>query len=147
MLELDAYKLEKQGDPQDASLGADDNASFSPIDWFGANQFTEEEAKTLSEIIEAFNSRHGAEFSEEDYIRFEAVNQDILDDDTWAEMLLNNDPRDVQPRFEAEFIRRTIQAFHRDGAMQNAFMQDQEARDMLMQLMFRRAVRGAERAA
>ncbi|WP_412550730.1 type I restriction endonuclease subunit R [Shimia sp. MIT910701] len=147
MLELDAYKLEKQGDPQDASLGADDNASLSPIDRFGANPFTEEEAKTLSEIIEAFNSRHGTEFSEEDYIRFEAVNQDILDDEAWAEMLRNNDPRDVQPRFEAEFVRRTIQAFQRDGAMRNAFMQDQEARDMLMQLMFRRAVRGAGQAA
>lgn len=147
MLELDAYKLEKQGDPQDASLDADDNASLSPIDRFGANPFTEEEAKTLSEIIEAFNSRHGTEFSEEDYIRFEAVNQDILDDEAWAEMLRNNDPRDVQPRFEAEFVRRTIQAFQRDGAMRNAFMQDQEARDMLMQLMFRRAVRGAGQAA
>lgn len=147
MLELDAYKLEKQGDPQDASLGADDNAALSPIDRFGANPFTEEEAKTLSEIIDAFNSRHGTEFSEEDYIRFEAVNQDILDDEAWAEMLRNNDPRDVQPRFEAEFVRRTIQAFQRDGAMRNAFMQDQEARDMLMQLMFRRAVRGAESAA
>ena len=147
MLELDAYRLEKQGDPQDASLGADDSVSLNPIDRFGANPFTEEEAKTLSEIIEAFNSRHGTEFSEEDYIRFEAVNQDILDDDAWAEMLRNNDPRDVQPRFEAEFVRRTIQAFQRDGAMRNAFMQDQEARDMLMQLMFQRAVRGAGRAA
>lgn len=97
MLELDAYKLEKQGDPQDASLGADDNTPLSPIDRFGANPFTEEEAKTLSEIIEAFNSRHGTEFSEEDYIRFEAVNQDILDDDAWSEMLRNNDPRDVHP--------------------------------------------------
>lgn len=147
MLELDAYKLQKEGDPQDASLGAEDHAPLSPIDRFGANPFTEEEAKTLSEIIEAFNSRHGTEFSEEDYIRFEAVNQDILDDDAWAEMLRNNDPRDVQPRFEAEFVRRTIQAFQRDGAMRNAFMQDQEARNMLMQLMFRRAVRGAGRAA
>jgi type I restriction enzyme R subunit len=122
-------------------------SGLSPIDRFGANPCAEEEAKTLSEIIEALNSRHGTEFSDEDYIRFEAVNQDILDDDAWAEMLRNNDPRDVQPRFEAEFVRRTIQAFHRDGAMRNALMQDQEAHDMLMQLMFRRAVRGVSKAA
>ena len=59
-------------------------------------------------------------------------------------MLRNNDPRDVRPRFDAEFVRR---AFQRDNAMRNAFMQDQEARDMLMGLIFQRAVRGAGRAA
>ncbi len=41
-------------------------------------------------------------------------------------------------------MRRTIQAFQRDNAMPNAFMQDKEARDMLMTLMFQRAVRGAQ---
>ncbi|GGC22210.1 hypothetical protein GCM10011363_43470 [Marivita lacus] len=147
MLDMAAYRLEKQGDPQDASLTAEDNQALSPIDRFGANPYTEEESKTLTEIIESFNARHGTEFSEDDYIRFEAVNNDILDDDVWAEMLRNNDPRDVRPRFDAEFMRRTIQAFQRDNAMRNAFMQDKEARDMLMGLMFQRAVRGAGRAA
>jgi hypothetical protein len=42
--------------------------------------------------------------------------------------------------------RRTIQAFQRDKAMRNASMQEQEARDMLMELMLQRAVRGAGRA-
>lgn len=147
MLEMAAYRLDKQGDPQDASLTAEDNQALSPIDRFGANSYTEEESKTLTEIIESFNARHGMEFSKDDYIRFEAVNNDILDDDVWAEMLRNNDPRDVRPRFDAEFMRRTIQAFQRDNAMRNAFMQDKEARDMLMGLMFQRAVRGAGRAA
>jgi len=147
MLDMAAYRLQKDGDPQNASLGKDDNAPLSPIDRFGANPYTEEESKTLTEIIAAFNARHGTEFSEEDYIRFEAVNEDILGDDAWAEMLRNNDPRDVRPRYDAEFMRRSISAFKRDGAMRNAFMQDQEARDMLMALMFKRAVRGAGRAA
>lgn len=147
MLELEAYRLQKEGGPQDASLGKEDNAPLSPIDRFGANPYTEEEAKTLSEIIGAFNARHGTEFTEEDYIRFEAVNEDILGDETWAEMLRNNDPRDVRPRFDAEFMRRSIRAFQRDNAMRNAFMQDEEARNMLMGLMFQRAVRGAGRAA
>lgn len=147
MLDMAAYRLEKQGEPQDASLDSEDNQALSPIDRFGANPYTEEESKTLTEIIESFNARHGTEFSEEDYLRFEAVNNDILEDDVWAEMLRNNDPRDVRPRFDAEFMRRTIQAFQRDNAMRNAFMQDKEARDMLMGLMFQRAVRGAGRAA
>jgi type I restriction enzyme R subunit len=147
MLDMAAYRLQKDGDPQNASLGKDDNAPLSPIDRFGANPYTEEESKTLTEIITAFNARHGTEFSEEDYIRFEAVNEDILGNDVWAEMLRNNDPRDVRPRYDAEFMRRSISAFKRDGAMRNAFMQDKEARDMLMALMFKRAVRGAGRAA
>ena len=66
MLELKAYRLEREGDPTDASLGRDDNVSLSPVDRFGANTFTEEEFKTLAEIIEAFNSRHGTNFTEDD---------------------------------------------------------------------------------
>lgn len=147
MLDMAAYRLQRDGGPQDASLEADDTLALTPIDRFGANPYTEEESKTLTEIITAFNARHGTEFSEEDYIRFEAVNEDILGDDTWADMLRNNDPRDVRLRYDAEFMRRAISAFKRDGAMRNAFMQDQEARDMLMGLMFKRAVRGAGRAA
>ena len=147
MLDMAAYRLEKQGEAQDASLAKDDTKALTPIDRFGANPYSEEETKALTEIIQAFNARHGTEFSEEDYIRFEAVNADILGDEDWAEMLRNNDPHDVRPRYDAEFMRRTISAFKRDGAMRNAFMQDQEARDMLMALMFKRAVRGAGRAA
>lgn len=143
MLDLDAYRLEPDGEPQDASLDADTEGALSPIDRFGANPFTEEEARTLSEIIESFNARHGTEFTEEDYIRFEAVNDDIVDDEEWAALLANNLPGDVQPRYDAEFMRRTIQSFQRDNAMRNAFLQDAEARKMLLDLMFRRAVRRA----
>ena len=147
MLDMRAYKLKADGEPKNASLGADDTAALTPIDRFGANPFTEEEARTLTEIIQAFNARHGTEFSEEDYIRFEGVNNDILEDEEWLEMLRNNSPDDVRPRYDAEFMRRTIRAFQRDNAMRNAFLQDPEARGMLMALMFQRAVRGAGKAA
>nr|WP_321981834.1 type I restriction endonuclease [uncultured Cohaesibacter sp.] len=146
MLDLKAYVIKEEGSVTDARLAKDDGGALSPIDRFGANPYTEEEQKTLSEIISSFNSRHGTEFSEEDYLRFEAVNADILEDDIWVEMLSRNDPRDVRPRFDTEFMRRAIQAFQRDNAMRNAFMQDQEARNMLMGLMFQRAVRSAGRA-
>jgi type I restriction enzyme R subunit len=143
MLDMAAYVIKRGDEATDASLSKDDAKALSPIDRFGANPYTEEEQKTLSEIIASFNARHGTEFSAEDYLRFEAVNTDILEDDVWVEMLRNNDPRDVRPRFDAEFMRRAIQAFQRDNAMRNAFMQDQEARNMLMGLMFQRAVRSA----
>ncbi|MEP3667306.1 MAG: type I restriction endonuclease [Roseibium sp.] len=142
MLEMSAYRIEAQ-DVQDARLEPDANIALTPIDRFGANPFTEDEQKALSEIIGAFNTRYGTNFTEDDYIRFEAVNEDIVGDEDWAEMLRNNPPQDVRTRYDAEFMRRAIQAFQRDNAMRNAFMQDKEARDMLMSLMFQRAVRGA----
>lgn len=147
MLDLTAYRLEGQGPPTNASLEDDDSAPLSPIDRFGANPLTEEEQATLSQIIDAFNQRHGTNFTEDDYVRFEAVNEAILGDEAWTEMLRNNPAQDVRPHFDAEFMRRAIQAFQRDNAMRNAFMQDKEARDMLMSLMFQRAVRGANEAA
>ncbi|WP_299651191.1 type I restriction endonuclease [uncultured Jannaschia sp.] len=147
MLDLEAYRIEAHGESQDASLGAGDAAPLSPIDRFGANPFTEEEARALSEIIDSFNARHGTNFTEQDYVRFEAVNDDIVGDDAWGEMLRNNAPNDVRPRFDAEFMRRAIQAFQRDNEMRNAFLTDAEARRMLMDLMFRRALRQANEAA
>ncbi|ULB11822.1 DEAD/DEAH box helicase family protein [Cereibacter azotoformans] len=146
MLELQAFRL-SEGDEIDASLAATETKPLSPIDRFGANPFTEEERRTLSEIIKAFNDRHATNFTEEDYIRFEAVNEAILDDEAWAEMLRNNPPEVVRPRFGEEFMRRAILAFQRDRQMQSAFLQDREGREMIMGLMFGRAVRGARRSA
>ncbi|WP_176556242.1 hypothetical protein [Rubellimicrobium rubrum] len=62
-------------------------------------------------------------------------------------MLRNSDPDVVRPRFDAEFMRRAVQAFQRDRAMQGAFLQDREAREMLMRLMFGRAIRAANQPA
>jgi type I restriction enzyme, R subunit len=147
MLTLRAYRLQEVEGNTDATLPSDTAVALKPIDRFGANPFTEEDHAALSEIIEAFNARHGTNFTDEDYIRFEAVNEAILGDDAWGEMLRNNAPRDVRPHYDAEFMRRVIQAFQRDNAMRNAFLQDQDARERLMALMFERAVRGAGRAA
>lgn len=146
MLDLAAYRLERD-DPVDASLPAEAGTPLAPIDRFGANPFTEEETQALSEIIAAFNDRHGTDFSEEDYVRFEAARADIVADEDWAARLRNNAPGDVRPHFDAEFMRRAIQAFQRDNEMRNAFLTDEEARRMLMDLMFRRAVREARDAA
>lgn len=50
MLELQAFRL-SEGEVVDASLEATEAKPLSPIDRFGANPFTEEERRTLSEII------------------------------------------------------------------------------------------------
>jgi type I restriction enzyme R subunit len=55
----------------------------------------------------------------------------------------NNNLREVRPRFDDEFMPRSIQAFYHDNEMLNDFMQDQDARDMRKGQMFPRLVHGA----
>ena len=68
----------KQGS---ASLSPGDTDPLKAINEFGAKPYTEDEKRELSEIVEAFNERHGTEFTEADMIRFEQVNREILNED------------------------------------------------------------------
>src|SRR5690606_17390299 len=90
MLRLHAFRVE-QKEAGNASLAPGERTPLQPIREFGAKPYTEDERRSLSEIIEAFNQRHGTEFTEEDFLRFEQVNQEILDGDM-TEMLRNNPP-------------------------------------------------------
>ena len=87
MLRLQAFKVE-QKEAGSASLSAGDAEALKAISEFGAKPYTEDEKKELSEILEAFNERHGTDFTEADMIRFEQVNREILDEDM-SEMLRN----------------------------------------------------------
>ena len=77
MLRLQAFKVE-QNQEGSAALSAGDTDPLKAIKEFGAKPYTEDEKKELSEIVKAFNDRHGTEFTESDMIRFEQVNQEIL---------------------------------------------------------------------
>lgn len=56
-----------------ASLSPGDSDPLQAIREFGAKPYTEDEKKELSEIVKAFNDRHGTDFTEADMIRFEQV--------------------------------------------------------------------------
>ena len=106
MLRLQAFKVE-QKEQGNASLSPGDRATLKAISEFGAKPYTEDEKKELSEIVKAFNDRHGTTFTEDDMIRFEQVNREIVDDDM-AEMLRNNPPDVVYaafatPSFKAQY--------------------------------------------
>ena len=90
MLRLQAFRVEQKEEGA-ASLGPGDTETLTPISEFAAKPYTEEEERSLSEIIKAFNDRHGTAFTREDFIRFERVNREIMDDDL-TEMLRNNPP-------------------------------------------------------
>jgi type I restriction enzyme R subunit len=85
MLRLQAFRVE-QKEQGSASLSPGDRTALKPISEFGARPYTEDEERSLSEIIKAFNERHGTQFTREDFVRFEQVNRTIIDEDM-AEML------------------------------------------------------------
>lgn len=141
MLTLSAFKLQK-AEEGSASLTPGQEATLAPITEFGANPYTEEEERSLSEIIESFNERHGTQFSRDDFLRFERVTREIMDDDM-AEMIRNNPADVVYNTFSRAFFQEMIKQFQKDNEMRNIVMTDKDARDQATRHFFKRAQRQA----
>ena len=141
MLRLQAFKVESK-EQGSASLSPGDTEALAAISEFGAKPYTEDEKKELSEIVKAFNDRHGTQFSEADMVRFEQVNREIMDNDL-SEMLRNNPPDVVYSAFAQAFFKGAIQMFQRDNEMRNIVLSDPEARDKATRHFFNRALREA----
>jgi len=141
MLELSAFRLTKEEEGS-ASLAAGDTAVLAPITEFGANAYTEEEEKSLSEIIQSFNERHGTQFSREDFLRFERVTHDIMDEDM-TEMVRNNPADVVYNAFSQAFFQGMVKMFQQDNEMRNIVMTDKDAREQATRHFFKRAQRQA----
>lgn len=139
MLRLQAFRVE-QKEAGRASLAPGERTELKPISEFAAKPYTEEEERSLSEIILAFNQRHGTEFSREDFIRFEQVNHEILDEDM-TEMLRNNPPDVVFSAFSQAFFQGAIRLFQRDNEMKNIVLSDSQAREQATRHFFNRALR------
>jgi type I restriction enzyme R subunit len=139
MLRLQAFRVEPK-EQGSASLSAGDRTSLKPISEFGAKPYTEDEERSLSAIIRAFNERHGTQFTREDFVRFEQVNQKIVDHDM-AEMLRNNPPDVVYAAFSQAFFKGAIDLFQRDNEMKNIVLTDGQVRDQAIRHFFNRALR------
>lgn len=123
-----------------AALSPGDSDPLRAIKEFGAKPYTEDEKKELSEIVKAFNDRHGADFTEADMIRSERVNREVLTDDM-TEMLRNNPPDVVYAAFRDAFFQGAIRMFQRDHEMRNIVLTDAVARDKATRHFFNRALR------
>ena len=140
MLRLQAFRVE-QKEHGVASLDPGDTHALTPISEFAAKPYTEEEERSLSEIIKAFNDRHGTAFTREDFIRFERVNREIMDDDL-TDMLRNNPPDVVFSAFSEAFFKGAIKMFQRDNEMRSIVLSDaQVSRDQATRHFFNRALR------
>ncbi|CUH47432.1 hypothetical protein [Ruegeria atlantica] len=141
MLTLQKFKIgEKKR--SDASLSPGDHLALKAIEEFGAKPYTEDEQKELSEIVKAFNDRHGTDFTEANMLRYEGVKQNIMDDDL-TEMLRNNAPDVVFNAFKQAYFMGAIKSFGSDAEMKNIFMQDEDVRERVIKHMFNRAMREA----
>ena len=147
MLRLQAFRVE-QREKGEATLSPGDIEPLSAITAFGAKPYTEDEKKELSEIVRAFNDRHGTQFTESDIIRFEQVNRELLDqDEDLPEMLRNNPPDVVYAAFSEAFFQGALRMFQRDNDMRNIVLTDPDARDKATRHFFNRALREAREAA
>lgn len=145
MLRLHAFKV-VQKEKGSAALGPGDTAALAPIREFGAKPYTDDERRALSEIIKAFNERHGTQFTAEDFLRFEQVNREILDADM-TEMLRNNPPDVVYAAFSQAFFQGAIRLFQRDSDMKSIVLSDAEAREQAIRHFFNRALREVRESA
>lgn len=139
MLEMQASRLEEK-QSGDASLQPGETGTLPPIDDFGANPYTEEEELSLAEIVKSFNERHGTNFTKQDFLRFEQVNQEILND-RMTEMLRNNSADVVYPEFKEEFFNGASRMFEREDNMRHIFLEDELTRDEAIMHFFKRALR------
>lgn len=146
MLRLQAFKV-VQKEQGSAALSPGDTKALAAISEFGAKPYTEDEKKELSEIVRAFNDRHGTQFTEADMIRFEQVNREILSDEDLTEMLRNNPPDVVYSAFAQAFFQGAIRMFQRDNEMRNIVLSDPAARDQATRHFFNRALREARDSA
>ena len=138
MLRLQAFKISKTEEGQ-ASLFPRDGTGLQPVRGFGARHHTEDERKSLSEIVQVFNDRHGTEFTEADMLRFEQVNREIMTDNL-AATLRNNPPDVVYSAFAEKFFRGTIRIFRRDNEMRHLVLEDKEVREKTTRYFFHQAL-------
>src|SRR5690606_35070622 len=146
MLALHAFKIKQLTEAQDASLKPGDTESLRAIREFAAKPYSADEQKSLSEIIKSFNDRYGTQFTDADFLRYEQVNQEILDP-AMLQMLRNN-PRDVAYNaFKEAFFAGAIKLLQRDAEVRSIVTCAPEARDQAIRFFFERAYSQANSSA
>ncbi len=139
MIRLKAFRIEKK-EQCNASLSSGSGKELSPIKNFGANNPVEDEGESLSKIIENFNQRHATSFSEDDFIKYERVNKEILNSDL-REMLYNNPPDVVYGAFSQAFFQVFLKHSHRENELQNIIMTDPESREQIIKHFFCKTIK------
>lgn len=142
MIRLKAFRIEKKSQGN-ASLSAGSTIPLLPIKEFGAQAYVDDEEKSLSEIIESFNQKHGTSFTKDDFLRYGQVNKEILNEDL-KDMLRNNPPDVVFGAFSQAFFQGFLKLSQRENQLQNIIMTDSNARDQVIKHFFSKALKEAK---
>lgn len=142
MLELQKFRIEKR-DEGGIKIAELETKQLSPISAFGA-RYSEDERKELSEIIRTFNDYHGTNFTEEDIVRFEKVDEKIMNDEKIINYdlpaMLRNNPEDVVYKAYSEaFFKEAVLMLKRERKMESIILSDSEAREKVVKFFFHRA--------
>lgn len=139
VLRPNAFRVQ-EAEQGSASLQPGMSEPLSPIYEFGGDSYTEEKERTLSENNETSNQRHGNNFADADMLRFEAMNQEILDDGI-SNMLRSNRPDVFYTAYTQAFLKSAVRMFQHDNEMRRIAFSDAEAREKATRYSFKCALR------
>ena len=139
MLELQKFRIEKR-DEGGIKLAELETRQLAPISAFGA-RYSEDERKELSEIIQTFNDCHGTNFTEEDIVRFEKVNEKIMSYRNYdLPAMLRNNPEDVVYKTYSEvFFQEAVLMLKRERKLGSIILSDSDAREKVVKFFFYQA--------
>ena len=89
------------------------------------------------------SNSHGTTSSREDFLRFERVTRDIMDEDM-TEMVGNNPADVVCNAFSQAFFQRMVKMLQQDNEMRNIVMAAKDACEQATRHFFKRAKRQAQ---
>jgi type I restriction enzyme R subunit len=135
MVRLRKFRLEvtQKGS---ASPAVGETAPLQAITAFGVNSIpTEEEEVELSQIIRAFNDKHGTSFTEEDMIRFGQHASKVAED---MKSTIMNNPLDVAlDSFADKLLDRMLEASQNNQAVDSIMTTDAESWRSIASLLLR----------
>ena len=142
MLSLKKFRIEeKERGGVSLPFSAPKGAPLSPIKDFGANPYTKDEKRALSEIVKDFNRRNGTEFTDEDLLKYNRVREETLKDEELREVLAKN-PSDVVSRtFTNAFYKEAIRLLQRENQLNDIFMNDEVSRNKMIEFQLKLALK------
>lgn len=135
MVRLKKFRLEVT-QTGSASPDVGDTAPLKAITAFGVNAIpTEDEELELSQIIKAFNEKHGTAFTEDDMIRFGHQANKVADE---MKSTIMNNPLDVAlDSFADKLLDRMLEASQNDQAVDSIMTTDAESWRSIASLLLR----------
>ncbi|ACB84384.1 type I restriction endonuclease subunit R [Natranaerobius thermophilus] len=132
-IDLEYYRLEKTGDH---SVVLEEQGEYgvrgTTHAGTGQNKDKEDEKAPLSEIIEIINERFGTDFTENDWLFFEQIKNDMLEDEELEKHARNNRKDNFYYAFKDHFDKKTIKRRTQNMELFAMLMDNEEFKEKVM---------------